>query len=113
MHVQNVDRWEDWLAALERDELPLGRALPVTPKELLIREMILQMKRGRLDVGYFRNKFATDIREEFAQAWRGHEAEGDLTVGKAEITLTRKGLLHVDALLPAFFEPQHRGTRYT
>jgi oxygen-independent coproporphyrinogen-3 oxidase len=27
--------------------------------------------------------------------------------------LTRKGLLQVDALLPDFFEPQHRGVRYT
>ena len=29
------------------------------------------------------------------------------------IELTRKGLLHADALLPAFFEPEHRGVRYT
>jgi oxygen-independent coproporphyrinogen-3 oxidase len=35
------------------------------------------------------------------------ELDGD------RINLTRKGLLQVDALLPRFFEPQHRGIRYT
>ena len=29
------------------------------------------------------------------------------------VNLTRAGLLRVDALLPAFFEPQHQGVRYT
>jgi len=29
------------------------------------------------------------------------------------VALTREGYLQVDRLLPAFFEPQHRGTRYT
>jgi oxygen-independent coproporphyrinogen III oxidase len=36
-----------------------------------------------------------------------------LTVEGDRIELTRKGLLRADALLPAFFEPQHRGVRYT
>ena len=27
--------------------------------------------------------------------------------------LTREGLLRVDSLLPRFFEPEHRGIRYT
>ena len=30
-----------------------------------------------------------------------------------KLRLTRAGLLQVDALLPAFFEPEHRGVRYT
>jgi hypothetical protein len=29
------------------------------------------------------------------------------------VALTREGYLQVDRLLPTFFEPQHRGTRYT
>ena len=29
------------------------------------------------------------------------------------ITLTRKGLLQVDTLLPEYFEPEHRAVRYT
>ena len=30
-----------------------------------------------------------------------------------KVELTRKGYLQVDRLLPAFFGPQHRTTRYT
>ena len=30
VHMQNVDTWEQYIAMLDRDELPLGRALPVT-----------------------------------------------------------------------------------
>jgi oxygen-independent coproporphyrinogen III oxidase len=29
------------------------------------------------------------------------------------IALTREGLLRADGLLPAFFEPEHQGVRYT
>ena len=30
-----------------------------------------------------------------------------------DIRLSRDGLLRVDSLLPRFFEPEHRGIRYT
>ena len=56
VHVQNVDQWEQYVAMLDRGELPLGRALPVQPRELLIREMILQLKTGRLEADYFREQ---------------------------------------------------------
>jgi oxygen-independent coproporphyrinogen-3 oxidase len=112
VHVQNVDRWEDYLGKLDRDELPLGRALPVSSKERLIREMILQLKTGRLDVVYFRDKFGVDIRDEFRAGWDKLAADGELTVGD-DVKLTRQGLLHVDRLLPTFFEARHRDARYT
>src|SRR5215472_590072 len=65
VHMQNVDSWDQYVGLLQKGELPLNRALPVQPRELLIREMILQLKTGRLDTGYFRRKFATDIQAEF------------------------------------------------
>src|SRR5438270_741225 len=49
VHVQNVDTWEQYVERLDHGELPLGRALPVEPRQLLIREMILQLKTGRLE----------------------------------------------------------------
>ena len=48
VHVQNVDRWEDYVERLQKGELPLGRALTVAPDQLLRREMMLQLKTGRL-----------------------------------------------------------------
>jgi oxygen-independent coproporphyrinogen-3 oxidase len=113
VHVQNVDRWEDYVGALDRGELPLHRALPVPPHQLLIREMILQLKTGKLDAGYFRRKFGADILERFGDGFRRLTDEGFATVGTDGVQLTRAGLLQIDRMLPVFFEPQHRGARYT
>jgi oxygen-independent coproporphyrinogen-3 oxidase len=113
VHVQNVDTWEQYLALLDKGELPLGRALPVTPHQLLIREMILQLKTGRLDPAYFQHKFGAAILDEFQGAFEELTASGDLMVDHGEVRMTRDGMLQVDRLLPAFFEPQYRGTRYT
>jgi oxygen-independent coproporphyrinogen III oxidase len=113
VHLQNVDTWEQYVAMLDQGELPLGRALPVSPHQRLIREMILQLKTGRLETDYFRRKFGTDILESFAEGFGELAEEGYLTHTEDGVELTRKGLLEVDRLLPVFFEPQHRGTRYT
>jgi oxygen-independent coproporphyrinogen-3 oxidase len=113
VHVQNVDTWEQYIEMLDKGELPLGRALPVDSPELLIREMILQLKTGRLDADYFQRKFSTAILERFAEPFQQLASEGQLTIKPHGVELTRAGLLQVDRLLPAFFEPQHRGTRYT
>src|SRR3712207_4779092 len=64
VHYQNVDTWEQYIERLDAGELPVNRALPVEPHQLLIREMILQLKTGRIDAGYFRRKFGAEIAEE-------------------------------------------------
>jgi oxygen-independent coproporphyrinogen-3 oxidase len=113
VHYQNLDRWEDYLAACTRGELPLARALPMTPEQQLIRELVLQVKLGLVHLPYFRDKFAVDVTERFAEALDSLAAEGFASVSGDELRLTRAGLLRVDALLPRFFEPQFRGARYT
>ena len=113
VHVQNVDTWEQYIEMLNRDELPLGRALPVTPRERLIREMILQLKTGRLDTAYFQDKFGADILAEFGPAFEKLQDEEWLAVKPTSIETTPAGLLQIDRHLPTFFDSQYRGTRYT
>jgi oxygen-independent coproporphyrinogen-3 oxidase len=113
IHVQNVDEWNDYVGRLDKGELPLHRALPLGPRELLIREMILQLKTGWLDAEYFEAKFGVHIVNEFAAAMERLAQSGDLTIIEDGVKLTRQGLLHVDRLLPEIFDPQHRTTRYT
>jgi oxygen-independent coproporphyrinogen-3 oxidase len=113
VHMQNVDTWEQYVALLDQGQLPLGRALPVGSRELLIREMILQLKTGRLDRAYFRQKFATDVLTDFAEGFGRLAEAGQLLLSDEGVQLTRAGLLQVDRLLPTFFEPRHRGSRYT
>jgi oxygen-independent coproporphyrinogen-3 oxidase len=113
VHMQNIDNWEHYVGTLEAGKLPLYRALPVKPDELLIRELILQLKTGRLEVSYFRQKFGADILDTFASAFARHRAAGHLTFTPEQVTLTPAGLLQVDRLLPEFFLPEHRNARYT
>ncbi|HEV3142519.1 MAG TPA: coproporphyrinogen-III oxidase family protein [Gemmataceae bacterium] len=113
VHVQNVDMWEQYIGMLEKDELPLNRALPTTPRDRLIREMILQLKTGRVNGGYFRKKFGADIREEFRTGFEQLADDELLTLTEDGVELTRKGLLQIDRHLPVFFDAQYRSARYT
>ncbi len=113
IHYQNHDGWGEYLGALERGELPLARALALTPQQLLIRELVLQLKTGRVDAAYFREKFGVDIRDRYRAECAALGAEGFLEVEDEELRLTRSGLLRVDSLLPRFFEPEYRSVRYT
>jgi oxygen-independent coproporphyrinogen-3 oxidase len=75
--------------------------------------MILQLKRGFLDAGYFRQKFSAEILEQWHDTWQSYTDEGWVTVDGDRISLTRAGLVRADGLLPAFFELEHQGVRYT
>jgi len=113
VHYQNMPDWQSYVEPLSRGELPLGRGLACTPHQLLVREVILNIKTGQLDAGYFRQKFGVDILKEWAGVWADYERDGYVTVTGDIIRTTRAGLLRIDTLLPAFFESEHRGVRYT
>jgi oxygen-independent coproporphyrinogen-3 oxidase len=113
VHIQNVDTWEQYIGMLDKGELPLGRALPVRPRELMIREMILQLKTGRLEADYFEGKFGVNVLDSFREAFGRLEAKDFLTVHDQHVELTRPGLLQVDRSLPEFFLPEHHTSRYT
>jgi coproporphyrinogen III oxidase-like Fe-S oxidoreductase len=114
VHVQNLDRWDAYGEAIDAGTLPLARAYRPSPTERLVREMILQLKKGTIDPRYFAGKFGVDVRERFADVWRTIRAEDYLEAFDADrIALTREGLLRVDMLLHRFFLPEHQGVRYT
>ena len=113
VHYQNVAQMEEYLGALESGNLPLGRAYRPTPHQALIRCMILLLKKGFLDCNFFSEKFGVDIIEHWKSVWDQYVAENLVTISGRRIELTREGLLRVDSLLPAFFEPEHQNVRYT
>lgn len=113
VHYQNRPDWEEYCGTLEHGSLPLGRALAVTRHQALVRELILQLKRGYLDCDYFLKKFDNDIREEWRDVWDEYQDAGYAVLDSDRIELTRAGLLRADSLLPAFFEPEFRNVRYT
>jgi oxygen-independent coproporphyrinogen-3 oxidase len=113
VHFQNVDGWGEYLARLHAGEVPIGRVYQTTDREQLIREFILQLKLGQVGVEYFREKFSVAIPEVFSRPLRELESQGFLSVSDGAVRLTRKGLLRVDSLLPEFYDPPHRGARYS
>lgn len=114
VHLQNVASWSEYLGALEKDELPMGRAYATNLEERFVRELILQTKLGRLGFDYFRQKFGIDPYQRFGHVYAELMAEGMVdNFGPQGFELTRQGLLQVDALLPRFYAPQYRNTRYT
>jgi oxygen-independent coproporphyrinogen-3 oxidase len=113
VHYQNLPDWESYLSTLEAGELPVSRGLRPTKHQLLVRELILQLKTGKIDFNYFRDKFGVDALSDWQQVWQHYVDEGWLSINGNRVQLTREGLLRVDSLLPPFFEPEHQGVRYT
>jgi oxygen-independent coproporphyrinogen-3 oxidase len=114
VHVQNLDTWETYSAAIRRDEIPLSRAYRPTHEERLIREFILQLKLGSIRPAYFRDKYGADVLRHFRDPLDSIAADGYLAErSEQRVALTREGLLRVDGLLKRFFLPEHLGIRYT
>ncbi len=113
VHYQNVDGWDAYTERCRAGELPIHRALETTAHQRLIRELVLQLKTGRIDAGYFRGKFGVEVLGEFGDAFDSLVRENFAEIDGDAVRLTRAGLLQVDPLLHRFFESEHRGIRYT
>ncbi len=80
----------------------------------MIREFVLQLKRGSVRPAYFLGKYGVKVRDRFRDQIASLRADGLLaSAGDDVIAITREALLRVDTLLPRFFLPQHTGIRYT
>src|SRR5688572_4266192 len=114
VHVQNLDTWEAYSAAIRQGTIPLSRAHKPTGEERMIRELVLQLKRGSIRPDYFQQKYHVNILDRFGAQLASLRADGYLKAATAEVvSLTRDGLLRVDSLLNQFFLPEHVGVRYT
>jgi oxygen-independent coproporphyrinogen-3 oxidase len=113
VHFQNLPDFESYTAAVRKGDLPIGRALETTAEERLIRELILQLKLGRVSKSYFTDKFHTDIGQRFGAQFSELRRRGLLTDQGDWLVLDRSALLKIDVILHAFFLPQHQNARYT
>ncbi len=113
VHFQNLPDFETYTAAVRRGDLPIGRALVTTEEERMIRELILQLKLGRVSQSYFREKFGVVVAERFNQQLAELTRRGLLSEQGDWLVLTREALLKIDVILHAFFLPQHQNARYT
>jgi oxygen-independent coproporphyrinogen-3 oxidase len=113
VHQQNVATVPGYLEAHRSSWLPLGRAHRLSREEQLIREMILQLKLGTVDLTRLERKYGLLPERVFAKPLQQLEAEGWLRVVDRKVHLNRGGLVLVDELLPRFYPLRHQGVRYS
>jgi oxygen-independent coproporphyrinogen-3 oxidase len=113
VHQQNVADLDGYLGALQEGRLPLGRACALSADERLVRELVLQLKLGTVDLATLGRKHAVDVRERFVEQWESLEQAGLLEFDDGSVSLTRRGLVRADRLLPRFYDPRHRDVRYS
>lgn len=111
VHYQNITEIDPYLKMVADGDLPIKRAFRTTEEERMIREFILQMKLGRVELGYFSEKFGVDMESRFSEQLSGLTEEGLLEVNGGVVELNRDGLLCVDNLLHDFFLQQHRTSK--
>jgi oxygen-independent coproporphyrinogen-3 oxidase len=111
-HFQNEHEFDPYCEKLRQAQLPIYRALTPTDEERMIRELVLQMKLGRVHKNYFRDKFGVEIEQRFAAPFSELRDQGFLAIDQNSVRLNRDGLMQVDKLLHEFFLPQHRNARY-
>jgi oxygen-independent coproporphyrinogen-3 oxidase len=109
VHFQNEKELEAYIAQVSAGTLPIQRGLALTAQDRLIRELILQMKLGSVRTAHFLDKFGVDVQQQLAAPLRALTESGLAKLSPDRIELSREALLKVDALLPAFYQPMHRG----
>jgi oxygen-independent coproporphyrinogen-3 oxidase len=112
IHYQNLIHIDDYIKKIEEGGVPVRRALLTTEEERFLRELILQFKLGRVNLGYFRDKFGEKVEKRFSEILADLEQLGDISREGDELVLTREALLRVDSMLHRFFLPKHRDSRY-
>ncbi len=114
VHFQNVDRWDDYLARVGGAELPISRAFVTTPGRAADPRAGAadedRPHRSRVLPGQVRGRRGGALRRAAARSWSRRSCSRSAT---DEIRLTRGGLLRVDQLLPEFYAPDYRDSRYT
>ena len=113
VHFQNASGWDAYVSAVQAGKLAIERAFATDPDERLTRETILQLKHGRIEPSYFREKFGVDVLERFRTAIAALVERGLAEVREGRLELRREGLLAVDQLLPEFYAERYRNARYT
>jgi oxygen-independent coproporphyrinogen-3 oxidase len=113
VHMQNQSNLDRYLAEVVHSQLPYQRSHILTPAEMQVRELILQLKLGGVDAYAYREKFGVDLFTHFADPLHHLAQSGLIRRKENQLLLTRQGLLQVDRILPKFYLLEHQGIRYS
>jgi oxygen-independent coproporphyrinogen-3 oxidase len=108
VHVQNHKDRATWRDAVGRGTLGWQRGYAMTPTERLVREAVLQLKLGGLDVGALAVAHGLDAAAILAPGLQALADGGWLVPGEG-VRLRREAWMRVDTLLPSLFLTTHGG----
>ena len=91
VHYQNAPNWDEYLAAIDRGDLPIHRAFATNREEQLTREVILQLKLGALDTAYFRTKFRSRYRRPLRHCTQRPARRGHAPIRRRRDCADRRG----------------------
>ncbi len=109
IHHQNLAEMDAYLDAVHAGRLPLMRAHALTPLERAVREFVLQLKLGRVDLKALGERHGVDLAARFLPTLARHAQRGYLSFDESEVVVTPRGLLSVDRWLRSYFLEEHQG----
>ena len=77
-----------------------------------MRELVLRLKLGEVNIEHLRDKFGPDLRDCFAPLLDDLSLRGWLEVDATCVRLTREGLVRADRIVRSFYLPAHAAVRY-
>lgn len=113
VHEQNVADLGSYIEKVRNGGLPLGRAHALSDDERLVREFVLQLKLGSVDLAALELRHGVDPAERFAVPLAELRNAGWLVIDDRTVILSRDGLVRADQLLSHFYRPEHRAVRYS
>jgi oxygen-independent coproporphyrinogen-3 oxidase len=110
---QNLASPRSYIEALARGRLPTWRGYRMSSDERLVREFVLQLKLGRIELEPLRSRYGVDVLERFEAPLSEARDKGLVGWDREAIEVTPEGRVRVDRMLPAFYREEHRAIRYS
>ncbi len=112
VHFQSPGSLATYQETIASGRLPVARGYALSADERLVRELALQVKLGRVDLGRLGARHHVAVAERFAPELAELCARGLLKVAGDQLELTPAGRVRADRVLEAFYRPEHRGQSY-
>jgi len=107
---QNEKEFSRYISIIQADLLPVHRTYELSREEAMIRQLVLQLKLGRVSSDYFATEFGVELETLFKVQIETLKNQEFVKIEDRSIVVESKGLLKVDEWLKIFYLPQHQTT---
>jgi oxygen-independent coproporphyrinogen-3 oxidase len=112
VYVQNVARYEDYIARIEAGESPASRGYALSEDEQETREFVLCLKLGGVNCMHLRGRYGRKIPPHMKEPLERFIADRWIEIDADTVRVTEEGKLFVDHMIPQLVLPHHRDISY-